>query len=763
MTESPSPLLSVGFANDEERLHLRQYAVDIAEEELRQSLKEGLVQEIEKVAQEVVREMPIQQDISIQTSPDVDQDLTYSSIEESISLEESPEEQTAEPQLIADETPSVEEFKISESLLEKTVTESNASIQETNAIESTLEDSQCKSIEAVSVEQSQSKGPIVEEIQEKREEAPVVIQCNDMEDSMKKEPEENDNAILENSEECEEATQKILDKAPDSNIVVDEESKADTLNVENDELAQARRRREEFLARLETENSAELLEQRVAAARAKEIQVAEALAATTVTIKTEVRPSPEISSSQKKEEESDLFSIPNILKEDISESLFGEAQDEPLFGEAQVDVGALFGEESATQAIQEEALFGETSNTDDLLFGTAQTGVGYDELLFGKQTNKNEETKIDHPLFGDESSTTRFDEQINSTNQADTCTAANGHFDSEPDLFGFNTTTKNQVDEAHLFGDAGTSSTKIDDEPDLFGLYTRHTISTSEPDLFNLNSAVATTTNIRQESHYSNLTNTASSIRDDPLLFSDNFVPKVTPTQNSLSYLPQSTSGVQDNPFSAAAARARHPSFSLQETAIPQEKEEDDVFAPPPVGATQADPKAEWRVTRNDLALHRHELGKAAATYAFGGVFSCSMYGTAEAKDFETGEPYTEYIIRCQFGKTFETMKPWMVARRFREFVAVDANLRAALPDLAPHLPPLPSSFVFFAMSPQVVEQRQHGLEQYLKTLITEFPATLKSPQLDEFLCIHSRIAASTAPRSSTSNASATSSRGGFY
>ena len=52
------------------------------------------------------------------------------------------------------------------------------------------------------------------------------------------------------------------------------------------------------------------------------------------------------------------------------------------------------------------------------------------------------------------------------------------------------------------------------------------------------------------------------------------------------------------------------------------------------------------------------------------------MYGTAEAKDFETGEAYTEYIMRCQWGRTFETMRPWMVARRFREFVAVDANLR---------------------------------------------------------------------------------------
>ena len=98
--------------------------------------------------------------------------------------------------------------------------------------------------------------------------------------------------------------------------------------------------------------------------------------------------------------------------------------------------------------------------------------------------------------------------------------------------------------------------------------------------------------------------------------------------------------------------------------------------------------------------------------------------------------------MRCQWGRTFEEMRPWMVARRFREFAAVDANLRGAFPDLAPHLPPLPSSFVLFAMTPEVVEQRQKGLEAYLRKLVTELPTTLRSAQLDEFLCISDRIKA---------------------
>ena len=83
-----------------------------------------------------------------------------------------------------------------------------------------------------------------------------------------------------------------------------------------------------------------------------------------------------------------------------------------------------------------------------------------------------------------------------------------------------------------------------------------------------------------------------------------------------------------------------------------------------------------------------------------------------------------------------------MVARRFREFSAVDANLRAAFPDLAPHLPTLPSSWTLFAMAPEVVEQRKRGLENYLRKVVAETPQLLRSTQVDEFLCISDRIKA---------------------
>jgi hypothetical protein len=81
--------------------------------------------------------------------------------------------------------------------------------------------------------------------------------------------------------------------------------------------------------------------------------------------------------------------------------------------------------------------------------------------------------------------------------------------------------------------------------------------------------------------------------------------------------------------------------------------------------------------------------------YGFGGVFTFTMYGVTEATDSMTvsvkaqekrvssslsgkcgglmrcrlcgllqGQPYTDYILQCQWGPTPEDLTPWVVARR---------------------------------------------------------------------------------------------------
>ena len=63
-----------------------------------------------------------------------------------------------------------------------------------------------------------------------------------------------------------------------------------------------------------------------------------------------------------------------------------------------------------------------------------------------------------------------------------------------------------------------------------------------------------------------------------------------------------------------------------------------------------------------------------AVAYAYSGIFSWQMYGTAENVD-EFGAPYTEYLMRCQWGTTWDNMKPWIAARRYKEFSFLDSQV----------------------------------------------------------------------------------------
>eukprot|EP00618_Florenciella_parvula_P012283 CAMPEP_0119478570 /NCGR_PEP_ID=MMETSP1344-20130328/8243_1 /TAXON_ID=236787 /ORGANISM="Florenciella parvula, Strain CCMP2471" /LENGTH=830 /DNA_ID=CAMNT_0007512749 /DNA_START=97 /DNA_END=2585 /DNA_ORIENTATION=+ len=156
--------------------------------------------------------------------------------------------------------------------------------------------------------------------------------------------------------------------------------------------------------------------------------------------------------------------------------------------------------------------------------------------------------------------------------------------------------------------------------------------------------------------------------------------------------------------------------------------------ARPASAQSAADGKGEaWRQTHKDIT---------SAIYAYGGVFSCTMYGTADAVDFDTGQTYTEYILRCTWGTSIEVAKPWMVARRFREFYALDSILREAFPHLADKMPSLPSKSLFGSLAPETVKTRQQQLEKYMSRIISTeaLSAIVKSPQLDEFLMISDRI-----------------------
>lgn len=148
--------------------------------------------------------------------------------------------------------------------------------------------------------------------------------------------------------------------------------------------------------------------------------------------------------------------------------------------------------------------------------------------------------------------------------------------------------------------------------------------------------------------------------------------------------------------------------------------------------------RAAWRAKQQDLTIRRKEF-HGAVTYAFGGVFAWQMYSAVDAID-EYGKPYTEYLMRCQWGTTWENMQPWLVARRFREFDALNELLQRHFPKLREKMFPLPKKLLFGSLQSETIDQRTKDIEEYMATIITNIPNMLKSRYIDDFFGISARL-----------------------
>lgn len=145
-----------------------------------------------------------------------------------------------------------------------------------------------------------------------------------------------------------------------------------------------------------------------------------------------------------------------------------------------------------------------------------------------------------------------------------------------------------------------------------------------------------------------------------------------------------------------------------------------------------------WRVSREDLTCRRPDF-HGIVVRAFGGVFSWSLYGTSDSTDPGAGgESFTTYVMRCQWGPDADSMQPWMVMRRYREFDAFDKDLREAFSHLKDSFVSLPPKELF-KNSQEVVARRRRCLEHYMTYLIGSCPEVLSSHHMDKFLMISER------------------------
>lgn len=149
--------------------------------------------------------------------------------------------------------------------------------------------------------------------------------------------------------------------------------------------------------------------------------------------------------------------------------------------------------------------------------------------------------------------------------------------------------------------------------------------------------------------------------------------------------------------------------------------------------------KTAWKCKQDDLLIKRADF-HGAVTYAFDGIFSWSMYGATEAKD-TNGKPYTEYLMRCQWGTEWSNMEPWIVARRYSEFESLHNDIRDRYFSLFNALPQFPSKTMFGNLSEDTVKHRRDALEKYMTKIVTDLPTILRSRHIDIFLSITERVA----------------------
>jgi hypothetical protein len=200
-------------------------------------------------------------------------------------------------------------------------------------------------------------------------------------------------------------------------------------------------------------------------------------------------------------------------------------------------------------------------------------------------------------------------------------------------------------------------------------------------------------------------------------------------------------------PTGIGARRGSGPTSAPQQVTFAEVEEEEGTGAAESISniltieqrrALSPQQAAAWKALQADLSTRRQDF-HGAVTYAFEGIFSWQMYGSAEAIE-EGGLKYTEYLMRCQWGTNWENLQPWIVARRFREFENLNYQLRRGFPSQAHNIPKLPEKDFFRNLDAAVVDRRRRLLEEYMVRIVQSLPTIVHSPYFDDFLGITERI-----------------------
>merc|ERR1711920_520065 len=129
-----------------------------------------------------------------------------------------------------------------------------------------------------------------------------------------------------------------------------------------------------------------------------------------------------------------------------------------------------------------------------------------------------------------------------------------------------------------------------------------------------------------------------------------------------------------------------------------------------------------------------------------GGMFTATILGHRKLQDSQWGDEYTEYVLRCTWGRSvIETSKTtWLVGGRYNDFNALHQELKRAAAaqentKRASWFPRFPKRHVFSTLLGKnqrepFIQKREKELNKYFTSVLTKMPDALMNIHMDRFL-----------------------------
>jgi myosin heavy subunit len=128
-----------------------------------------------------------------------------------------------------------------------------------------------------------------------------------------------------------------------------------------------------------------------------------------------------------------------------------------------------------------------------------------------------------------------------------------------------------------------------------------------------------------------------------------------------------------------------------------------------------------------------------------GGIFTCTMLGHRKLQDRNWGDEYTEYVVRCTWGRDIleQSKTAWLVGGRYNDFNALHQELKAAASGRrgkrAPWFPRFPKRHPFSSalgknQEEKFIIKREKEMNRYMTQVLTQMPDALLNVHMDRFL-----------------------------